>query len=36
MYDSVIHQYLQQGFLNTEKSEYLKKLLLDIVNHPIL
>lgn len=34
--EGVIHQYLQQGFLNTELSESLKKLLLDIVNHPKL
>ena len=34
--ENVIHQYVQQGFLNIDNSEKLKKLLFEIVNHPEL
>ncbi|WKD85583.1 RecBCD enzyme subunit RecB [Polaribacter huanghezhanensis] len=34
--EKVIQHYLQQGFLNSENSEKLKKLLLEVVHHPKL
>ena len=33
---NILHQYVQQGLLNAENSEKLKKLLFEIVNHPKL
>ncbi len=34
--EKVIHQYLHQGYLNSENSKKFKKMLLEIVNHPTL
>lgn len=34
--EKVVQQYLQQGFLNSEIAEKLKKMLFEIVNHPKL